>query len=242
MLFYFLLFLLEFCDQAPVPAIDAEFRETASAVYDFSTSDYSTISSGKATNLPSATTVSAPSGLTLTDELVQYNDGTVIVKLVINFTAPTDNFSEIFEVEVKQLTDADGNSVSDDFKLIGRGARTKFEFLNVIDKAQYQVRVRSVNIFGVKSSTITANGAASTAATLIIGNKGTQLDVSLANGTTIGEYKIFTNKGAGDMHVTPATFRGTDTKFVLAQFDGCTCIWDGASWFLVGNQGEVTVS
>ena len=144
-------------DQAPVPAIDAEFRETASAVYDFSTSDYSSISSGKTTNLPAASTVSAPSGLTLTDELVQYNDGTVIVKLVINFTAPTDNFSEIFEVEVKQLTDADGNSVSDDFKLIGRGARTKFEFLNVIDKAQYQVRVRSVNIFGVKSSTITAN-------------------------------------------------------------------------------------
>lgn len=142
---------------APVPTISAEFRETASAVYDFTTSDYSTISSGKATNLPSATTVSAPSGLTLTDELVQYNDGTVIVKLVINFTAPTDNFTEIFEVEVKQLTDADGNSVTDDFKLIGRGTRTKYEFLNVIDKAQYQVRVRGVNIFGVKSSTITGN-------------------------------------------------------------------------------------
>ena len=150
-------FIMNSGDQAPVPAIDAEFRETASAVYDFSTSDYSSISSGKTTNLPTASTVSAPSGLTLTDELVQYNDGTVIVKLVINFTAPTDNFSELFEVEVKQLTDADGNSVSDDFKLIGRGARTKFEFLNVIDKAQYQVRVRSVNIFGVKSSTITAN-------------------------------------------------------------------------------------
>ena len=99
-----------------------------------------------------------------------------------------------------------------------------------------------LNKAAFSSSTITANGAASTSATLIIGNKGTQLDVSLANGTTIGEYKIFTNKGAGAMHVTPATFRGTDTKFVLAQFDGCTCIWDGASWFLVGNQGEVTVS
>ena len=99
-----------------------------------------------------------------------------------------------------------------------------------------------LNKAAFSSSTITANGAASTAATLIIGNKGTQLDVSLANGTTIGEYKIFTNKGAGAMHVTPATFRGTDTKFVLAQFDGCTCIWDGASWFLVGNQGVVTVS
>jgi len=44
------------------------------------------------------------------------------------------------------------------------------------------------------------------------------------------------------MHVTPVSFRGTDTKFVLAQFDGCTCIWDGTNWFLVGNQGEVTVS
>ena len=144
-------------NDAPVPVVSCEFRETASAVYDFSTSDYSTVSSGKATNLPSATTVSAPSGLTLTDELVQYNDGTVIVKLVINFTAPTDNFTEIFEVEVKQVTDADGNSVSDDFKLIGRGTRTKYEFLNVIDKAEYQVRVRGVNIFGVKSSTITGN-------------------------------------------------------------------------------------
>ena len=142
---------------SPIPLVSCEFRETASAVYDFSTSDYSTVSSGKATNLPNANTVSAPSGLTLTDELVQYNDGTVIVKLVINFTAPTDNFTEIFEVEVKQLTDADGNSVSDDFKLIGRGTRTKYEFLNVIDKAEYQVRVRGVNIFGVKSSTVTGN-------------------------------------------------------------------------------------
>ena len=91
------------------------------------------------------------------------------------------------------------------------------------------------------SSSITANGAASTAATLIIGNKGSQLDVSLADGTTVGEYKIFTNKGAGAMHVTPTNF-AQGTKFVLAQNDGCTCIWDGSNWFLVGNQGEVTVS
>ena len=63
----------------------------------------------------------------------------------------------MFEVEVKQLTDGDGNAVSDDFKLIGRGKRTRFEFLNVIDQASYQVRARGVNIFGVTSSTITAN-------------------------------------------------------------------------------------
>lgn len=142
-------------DGSPALVVNCELRETASEVYDFNTVDYSTVSSGKATNLASASQVTAPTAITLTDELVSYNDGTVIVKLVINLTAPSDTFSEIFEVEVRQDTDADGNAVVDDFKLIGRGARTKFEFLNVIDKAQYTVRARSVNIFGVKSTAIT---------------------------------------------------------------------------------------
>jgi len=137
--------------------IDANFKEIASAVYDFSTGDYSTVSSGKATNLPKASTVSAPQAIALSDELVSYNDGTVIVKLVINLTEATDNFTEIYEVEIKQLTDKDGNSVSDTFKLIGRGGRTKFEFLNVIDRASYEVRARGVNIYGVNSSTISAS-------------------------------------------------------------------------------------
>ena len=138
-------------------SIATEFREIASAVYDFSTGDYSTISSGKATNLPKSTSVSAPTAITLTDELVSYNDGTVIVKLVIELTAATDNFTELYEIEIKQLTDADGNAVTDDFKQIGRGARLSYEFLNVIDKASYQVRARGVNIYGVNSSTITAD-------------------------------------------------------------------------------------
>jgi len=152
-------FVMGGTSDAPVPTVACEFRETASAVYDFATSDYSTVSSGKSTNLPNATTVAAPQAITLTDELVAYNDGTVIVKLVIELTAPTDNFTDIFEVEVKQDTDADGTALSpaDTFKLIGRGARTKYEFLNVIDKATYSVRARGVNIFGVNSSSITAS-------------------------------------------------------------------------------------
>jgi hypothetical protein len=135
--------------------ITANFKEIASAVYDFATSNYSTISSGKATNLPKSTSVSAPLGISLSDELVSYNDGTVIVKMVIEITAATDNFTELYEIEIKQLTDANGTAVTDDFKQIGRGARTKYEFLNVIDRASYQIRARGVNIYGVNSSTIT---------------------------------------------------------------------------------------
>ena len=88
---------------------------------------------------------------------------------------------------------------------------------------------------------ITANGEADSAATLIIGNKGSALAVTLGDGTTTGEFKIFTNKGAGAMTVTPTNF-AQGAAFALAQNDGCTCIWDGTNWFLVGNQGEVTIS
>jgi hypothetical protein len=137
--------------------VDCQFKETASAIYDYTTANYSTISSGKATNLPNSTSVSAPTAITLTDELVSYNDGTVIVKLVINLVSANDNFTELYEVEIKQLTDANGDPVTDDFKSIGRASRLKYEFLNVIDKASYQVRAKGVNIFGVNSSTITAD-------------------------------------------------------------------------------------
>ena len=137
---------------------------------------------------------------------------------------------------VNELTIANGASTTGPtLSATGGGAN-----LNIIMTPKGTGSVE-LNKAAFSSSTINANGAASTAATLIIGDKGSQLDVSLADGTTVGEYKIFTNKGAGALHVTPANF-AAGTKFVLAQFDGCTCIWDGTNWFLVGNQGEVTVS
>ena len=93
------------------------------------------------------------------------------------------------------------------------------------------------------SITMTADGAVNATKTLIIGNKGSTLAVSLANGTTTGEYKIFINRGVGDMVVTPSNF-AQGTSFTLAQNDGCTCVWGGTgtNWFLVGNQGEVTIT
>ncbi len=138
---------------------------------------------------------------------------------------------------VNELTIANGASTTGPtLSATGGGAN-----LNIIMTPKGTGSVE-LNKAAFSSSTITSNGAANTAATFIIGDAGSQLDVSLANGTTVGEFKIFTNKGAGAMHVTPASFRGSQTKFVLAQFDGCTCIWDGTNWFLVGNESSVTVS
>lgn len=91
------------------------------------------------------------------------------------------------------------------------------------------------------SSTITINGTVSATTTYTICNKGTALAISLPDGTTVGEYKIFTNKGVGVATVTPANF-AQGTTFALAQYDGCQVIWDGTNWYLVGNQGEITIA
>ena len=137
---------------------------------------------------------------------------------------------------VNELTIANGASTTGP-TLSATGGGTN---LNIIMTPKGTGSVE-LNKAAFSSSTITANGAASTAATLIIGNKGSALAVSLADGTTVGEYKIFTNKGAGAMTVTPTNFaQGTD--FELAQNEGCTCVWDGTNWFIVGNQSTLTIS
>ena len=99
------------------------------------------------------------------------------------------------------------------------------------------------------SQTLTGNGAASPNHTFIIGNKGSALAVTLAAGTTVGEHKIFSNKGAGTMTVTPAggTF-AHGTSFALVQNRSTECIWDGSDWFILGfgmrdsSQGGITIS
>jgi len=89
-------------------------------------------------------------------------------------------------------------------------------------------------------STIQVNGAASASHSLIICNKGTTLFVTLADGTTVGEYKIFTNRGAGNATITPDNFSG-GTSFTLQQGEGCQVVWDGFNWHLIGNHSTVTI-
>ena len=91
---------------------------------------------------------------------------------------------------------------------------------------------------------ITANGTASAAATMIICNKGSALAVGLNNGTTTGEYKIFTNKGAGVATISPTSFKSTGgtTSFAIAQNEAAQCVWDGSHWYLIGNQSVTTLA
>ena len=108
------------------------------------------------TNLPDPFTIQPPSSVTLTDDLVEYNDGTVITRLNVLIGASTDQFIDQYEVELRQDTDRNGTAVVDDFKIAGRGIALRHQVLNVIDNATYTIRVRGINALGVKSTYVTS--------------------------------------------------------------------------------------
>lgn len=100
--------------------------------------------------------------MTLSDTLVEYNDGIVIAKLTIDLLLldesqglagdgspldPPDSFFDFFEVEFSE----DGSN----FTTVGTGRQSRFEVLNVKDGTTYTVRARYVNTTGVRSSFIT---------------------------------------------------------------------------------------
>ena len=94
----------------------------------------------------------------------------------------------------------------------------------------------SISKAAYASAEITASGAASETASYIICNSATAIAVTLADGSILGEYKVITNKGAGIATVTPNAF-GPGTSIALDDNEGCTLIWDGDDWQLIGNYG-----
>ena len=101
----------------------------------------------------------------------------------------------------------------------------------------------SVNISkaAFSSSTITSDGQADSSSSLIICNSGTAIAVALGQGNTVGEFKIFSNKGAGLATITPAPFANGST-IRLPQNTATQCIWDGTSWFMLsGNDSDNSI-
>mgnify|MGYP000212039700 CR=1 FL=1 len=107
------------------------------------------VASTPSTNLPNPFIVQAPSSVTLDDELIEYNDGTVIVALNVTVGASTDSFVDYYQVEYKLSTDSD-------FIIYAQGSGLNHRVLNVIDQKIYDVRVKAVNSLGVSSTYVTA--------------------------------------------------------------------------------------
>lgn len=83
------------------------------------------------------------------------------------------------------------------------------------------------------TAVMTNGGTADQTKTYIQFNRATALSATLADGTVIGEIKIFTNKNAGLATVIPTNF-AQGTSFTVAQYGSAQCIWDGTNWYMVG--------
>jgi hypothetical protein len=101
------------------------------------------------TVLPNPFNVSPPSSVTLDDQLIAYNDGTVIVALDIAIGASPDSFVDYYQVEYKKSSETD-------YQIHGQGTGLNQRVLNVIDQETYDVRVKAVNSLGVSSTYVTA--------------------------------------------------------------------------------------
>lgn len=107
------------------------------------------------TNFPNPLSVLPPASITLADDLVEYNDGTVITRLLVTVGASLDQFVDDYEIEVKQTLDKDGDAVSDSFRIVSQGKSLEYQLINAVDGATYEVRARGINSLGVKSTYIT---------------------------------------------------------------------------------------
>jgi len=107
------------------------------------------VSSTPSTNLPNPFSIQPPASVTLSDQLIEYNDGTVIVALDIAIGASPDSFIDFYQVEYKLSTDSN-------FIIYAQGSGLNHRVLNVIDQSTYDVRVKAVNTLGVSSTYVSA--------------------------------------------------------------------------------------
>ena len=101
------------------------------------------------TTLPNPFSVQPPASVTLSDTLIEYNDGTVIVALDVTIGATPDKFIDFYQVEYKLSTDSN-------FIIYAQGSGLNHRVLNVIDQQTYDVRVKAVNTSGVSSTFVSA--------------------------------------------------------------------------------------
>tara|TARA_R110000851_G_scaffold125453_1_gene256379 strand:- start:1097 stop:3889 length:2793 start_codon:yes stop_codon:yes gene_type:complete len=102
------------------------------------------------TTLPNPFTVQPPASVTLTDQLIAYNDGTVIVALDVALGASPDSFVDYYQVEYKLNSDTN-------YIIYAQGSGLNHRVLNVIDQETYDVRVKAVSSFGTSSTYTSAS-------------------------------------------------------------------------------------
>jgi len=96
------------------------------------------------TILPNPTSVQKPSIDSVSDEVIELFDGSVVSKLIVNLSN-TDSFADEFEVQYKEST-------ATNYRLMRRGSNTIIEKYPVKEGVIYDIRARTINSLGAKSA------------------------------------------------------------------------------------------
>jgi len=127
--------------------VSLQCSEHQDSFYTFGTQQE--VASIPTTTLPNPFVIQPPASVTLSDQLIEYNDGTVIVALDITVGASPDKFIDFYQVEYKLSSDSD-------FIIYAQGSGLNHRVLNVIDQQTYDVRVKAVSTAGISSTYVSA--------------------------------------------------------------------------------------
>lgn len=138
-------FVVEGDEQAPILGVDMMLKEINASVFDWNAEESAFVSDN--TNLPNAFTIDPP--VVAVSDILQVVNEQVFSVLVVDVSS-TDAFSSTFEVQAKLSTDTD-------YVNLGIAAGNRFELVDVVDGAIYNVRARAINALGVRSEWSTRN-------------------------------------------------------------------------------------
>ena len=130
-------------------AVALDLRETASAVFDWSTSEESTIDPAPNTTLPNAFDVAAPTGLAFDSFPVDTLAGDTLFRIVLSWDTHPDFFvvnGGGFEIQYKLSADT---NYRPSFFVIG--SLIESEIVQGAPNVSYDLRIRAVNNIGVRS-------------------------------------------------------------------------------------------
>lgn len=150
-------FILGGSGDTPEIGVELDLRETASAIYDWATSEESDIDIAPNSELPNAFDVAALTGVSFSSRPVDTALGDLVFALVLQWTMSEDIFVQeggLYEIQFKLSADMDWRP---SFFVAGGSSFADVQQASV--NTSYDLRIRAVNNLGVRSSWVTILGA-----------------------------------------------------------------------------------
>lgn len=169
-------------DENPIFGVNLELRETASGVYDWNSGEETAVDLAPDTSLPDPFTVNPPQNVTVksgTAQLYRKKDGTVVTRMRVDWEPSSDSFVREYEIQYKRSSDAEwqGAGKPEDEDIF-------WYVWDVEDDVDYDVRIRAINPFLVRSDWVTVTNHT------VIGKTEPPSDVINLNAVQDGENVI----------------------------------------------------